>query len=151
MNAAKRKRLEDAGFRVGSVADFLDLSTEESELIEIKVALSSALKKQRSTSNLSQSQLATQIGSSQSRIAKMESGDASVSIDLLIRALVAQGMTRQELADVLAAPRTQSVSVPVRQVSLPSLRSATGHYKFTTCSQQPKLDDNSGGKQFLGA
>ena len=105
MDTAKRERLEKAGFRVGTVAEFLGLTPEESELVEIKVALTSALKTQRGKSDLSQVQLAEKIGSSQSRIAKMEAGDPHVSLDLLVKALVASGMTRQELAEVLA-PRS---------------------------------------------
>ncbi len=71
MDTAKRERLEAKGFRVSTVADFLGLSTEQSELIEIRVALTLALKEQSEGSSLSQSQLAEQIGSSQSRVAKM--------------------------------------------------------------------------------
>ena len=41
------------------------------------------------------------MGSSQSRIAKIESGDPSVSLDLIIRALLTSGATRQELAQVI--------------------------------------------------
>ena len=102
MDAEKRKRLEDAGFRIGTVAEFLDLTPEQNELVEVKVALSSAVRQQRHTSSLSQSQLAERLGSSQSRIAKMERGDAGVSLDLLMRALIVQGMTRGELAEVIA-------------------------------------------------
>ena len=98
MDAAKRRRLEEAGFRVGSVTDFLGLSAEQSELIKIRLALTSALKKQRGKGHLSQSQLAEKIGSSQSRVAKMEAGDPHVSLDLMIRALLAAGMTRGEIA-----------------------------------------------------
>ena len=110
IDAEKRKRLEAAGFRIGSAADFLGLTPEQHELVEVKVALSMAVRQQRCTSSLSQSQLAELIGSSQSRVAKMERGDASVSLDLLIRALIAQGMTRTELADVIAGRRTQTLA-----------------------------------------
>ena len=103
MNAEKRKRLEEAGFRVSTVADFLGLTPEENELVEIKVALSAALRKQRGEGRLSQAMLAEKIGSSQSRVAKMEAGDPHVSLDLMVKALVASGMTRAELAAVLAA------------------------------------------------
>jgi len=103
MDTAKRERLEKAGFRVGTVTEFLGLTPEESELVEIKVALTSALKKQRGKSDLSQTQLAEKIGSSQSRVAKMEAGDPHASLDLLVKALVASGMTREELGSVIAA------------------------------------------------
>ena len=103
MNAEKRKRLEEAGFRASTVADFLGLTPEESELIEIRLALTHAFQRQRAASGLSQSQLAEKIGSSQSHVAKMEAGDPHVSLDLMVKALVASGMTRAELAAVLAA------------------------------------------------
>jgi len=102
MDEAKRKRLAAAGYQSTNVTDFLGLSTEQSELIEIKVALTLALKKQRSRISLSQIDLAERIGSSQSRVAKMESGDPHVSLDLIIRALLALGMTRCELASVIS-------------------------------------------------
>ncbi len=103
MDTAKRKRLEEAGFKVSTVADFLGLTPDQSELVEIKVALTSALKTQRGKSELSQLQLAEKIGSSQSRVAKMEAGDPHASLDLLIKALVAAGMTRDDLAKVIAS------------------------------------------------
>lgn len=103
MDAAKRERLEKAGFQVGTVAEFLGLTPEENELVEIKVALSAALRKRRRESNVSQTDLAERMRSSQSRVAKMEAGDPRVSLDLLVRALVTSGMTRGELADVIAA------------------------------------------------
>ena len=119
MDKMTRKRVEAAGFQVSTVADFLGLTPEENELIETKVALSIALKKLRKHSNLSQKDFADHLQSSQSRVAKMEAGDASVSVDLLIRALFALGMTRHELALVIAPPpKQQGVSnghnVPVR-------------------------------------
>jgi len=102
MDAAERRRLEEKGFRVGTVAEFLGLSEAESELLEIKLSLTDALNERRRDSSVTQSQLAEQIGSSQSRVAKMEAGDPHVSLDLIIRALLALGMTRKDLAQVFS-------------------------------------------------
>lgn len=102
MDTARRERLEEAGFRVSTVADFLGLTPEENEMVEIRVALSAALKKQCQGSGLSQAEIAKRIGSTESRITRMEAGDPHASLDLLIRALVTLGMTRGELADVIA-------------------------------------------------
>ena len=102
MDEAKRKRLEEKGWRVGTVAEFLGLSQAESELIEIKLNLTDALNARRRGRRLTQTELAEQIGSSQSRVAKMEAGDAHVPLDLMIRALLALGMTRRELAEAIA-------------------------------------------------
>ncbi len=41
--------------------------------------------------------------SSQSRIAKIEAGDSSVSLDLLIRSLIAMGANRKDLAHIIAS------------------------------------------------
>ena len=106
MNPAKRERLERAGFKIGSVADFLGLTPEENELVELRLALSAALKSRRQREQVSQSTLARRLKSSQSRVAKMEAGDPSVSIDLLVRALLATGATRKELAQAISEDAT---------------------------------------------
>lgn len=143
MNTAKRKRLEDAGFRVGSAAEFLGLSIEESELIEIKLTLTRTLKKHRRNSRLSQSQLASHLGSSQSRIAKMEAGDPHVSLDLMLRALLALGVTRTELANVIAPQPSQPSVVSIGQVSLSRPEIGKMHYKFKTCASHSTWDADS--------
>lgn len=103
MNTAKRKRLEATGWTVGSTSEFLELTPEESALIELKLNLSARLKERRSKQHLSQTELAKRLKSSQSRVAKMEAGDPSVSLDLLFRALLATGATRRDLARAVAA------------------------------------------------
>ena len=102
MDATKRKRLKEAGWSTGSVAEFLDLSAEESALIEIKLRLTELIKKARTRRRLSQTALAERLGSSQSRVAKIEAGDPSVSLDLLVRASFASGATRKDLARAIA-------------------------------------------------
>lgn len=102
MNRAKRKQLEAAGWRVGSTADFLDLSPEEAAFVELKLRLSESLRRRRQNQSLSQDALARKLKSSQSRVAKMEAGDPSVSIDLLIRALLATGATHKDIAKAVA-------------------------------------------------
>lgn len=97
MDEAKRKRLEAAGWSVGTADDFLGLSKEESELVDMKIALSRKLKKYRRERHVSQRDLAQKIGSSQSRVAKAEAGDPSVSTDLLIRALLSVGATPSDI------------------------------------------------------
>jgi ribosome-binding protein aMBF1 (putative translation factor) len=103
MAATKRKRLQAAGWAVGSTADFLRLSREEQAIVEMRLALSAVLRDRRRVLGLSQVALAKRLGSSQSRVAKMESGDPSVSLDLLVRALLATGVTRRGLGRAIAA------------------------------------------------
>ncbi len=102
MDREKRSRLQAAGWKVGTVADFLDLSPEEALLLDIRARLASALAARRTARHLTQAELARRIHSSQSRVAKMEAADGSVSLDLLIRSLLALGTTRKELAAAIA-------------------------------------------------
>src|SRR5688572_9605678 len=104
MRANKRTKLEARGWKVGSVDEFLELTQEESAYIEMKLALSNSLKKQRLKKKMSQVELAKAVKSSQSRIAKMEAGDPSVSIDLLMKSLLALGASRKQLAKTIATP-----------------------------------------------
>ena len=102
MDKRKKKLLESKGYKVGTVDLFLGLSTEESEYIELKLALSEALAKRRKSSKLTQSQLAKMLKSSQSRVAKMEKGDPSVSVDLLVKSLLAMGADKESIAKAIA-------------------------------------------------
>ena len=97
MNQSKQKRLESKGWKVGSVQDFLKLSSEETAYIELKLGLARNLQKRRQALKITQTDLARRLRSSQSRIAKMEAGDPSVSLDLLIRSLLALGVSKQSL------------------------------------------------------
>lgn len=101
MKASKRKKLENAGWKVGSIEDFLGLSAEEAEFIEMKLALSRFLKQSRLKKKLSQVAFAKRIDSSQSRVAKMEAGDPSVSIDLLMKSILALGASKKDVAKAL--------------------------------------------------
>ena len=100
---SKKKRLEKAGWTYGDAADFLNLSPEEAAFVEIKITLSRGLKALRTRQKLTQVSLASRLGSSQSRIAKAEAGDASVSLDLLIRSLLTLGASNHDLADLISS------------------------------------------------
>ena len=101
MDTKKRKRLEAGGWLVGDAAEFLKLTPQEAALVEMRLALSKSLRERRLDAGLTQMRLAKQLGSSQSRVAKLEAGDASVSLELLIRALLAVGASRREVAHAL--------------------------------------------------
>jgi ribosome-binding protein aMBF1 (putative translation factor) len=102
IKTSKKRKLEAAGWRVGSTAEFLDLTKEEASLIEMKIGLAESIRKRRQARKLTQTQLAKRIGSSQSRVAKMEIADPSVSMDLLVRALLELGATRAQVAKAIA-------------------------------------------------
>jgi len=103
MKKNKREKLEAAGWTIGSADEFLDLTPEESAFIEMKLALAESLRRRRIRRKLTQAQLAELIESSQSRVAKMESADPSVSMDLMIRSLLTIGVSRKEVARIISA------------------------------------------------
>lgn len=98
MNRNQKKRLERAGWAVGDAADFLQLDAEEARFIEMKLALASGVRELRMKQGLTQTALASRLKSSQSRVAKMEAGDRSVSLDLLVRSLLNIGASPSEIA-----------------------------------------------------
>ena len=109
MDKRKRNMLEAAGWKSGTVAEFLELSPEQSAIVELKLQLSNALRDRRKKAGLSQKKLAENINSSQSRVAKMEADDPSVSIDLLIRGLMATGVGLEGLAKIVYPKKRQPV------------------------------------------
>jgi len=102
MKAARKKSLEAKGWKIGNSTEFLGLSSEEAAYVELKLALSKNLQATRKGKNLTQEGLARLLKSSQSRIAKMEAGDPTVSLDLLVRSLLALGASRKTLSRILA-------------------------------------------------
>lgn len=109
MQVSKRAKLEAAGWKVGSADEFLGLTPEESAYIEMKLALSHSLRQRRLNNKLSQFELAKMVHSSQSRIAKMEAGDPSVSIDLIMKSLLALGASPKDVARAISTSAPQAV------------------------------------------
>ena len=103
MKTAKKQRLEAAGFKVGSADEFLALSPEESTLVSLRLSLAEQVRSRRLRLHCSQTELARRIGSSQSRIAKLEAAESDVSLDLLFRALFATGAKMSDVGKVVAA------------------------------------------------
>ena len=97
LSKAKQAKLEKKGWKFGSADEFLGLSAQELAYIELRLALSDTLKSKRVSKKLTQAELARIMNSSQSRVAKMEAGDPTVSIDLLIKSLLALGVSKKEL------------------------------------------------------
>lgn len=103
MKAKTKKALERAGWKVGTVAEFLNLSREEEALIELKLGLVDGIRALRAKQGMTQTELAQRLGSSQSRVAKIETGDRTVSLDLLMRTLLTLGATKKQIAKLIAA------------------------------------------------
>ena len=104
MKRQKKAQLEAAGWKVGSASEFLGLTDAEAAVVELKLELAKAVREQRVRRKMTQAQAGRGLGSSQSRVAKMEAGDPSVSIDLLVRSLFKLGGSRQDLVRHLAPP-----------------------------------------------
>ena len=103
MKQSKKDKLKKAGWKTGSASEFLGLSPEERAFVELKLALANHLKEQRQRQNFTQVQLAHFLHSSQSRVAKMEAGDPTVSIDLLLRSLLLLGASPKQLAKIIGS------------------------------------------------
>jgi Helix-turn-helix len=101
VDSKKQQRLEAKGWKIGDAGDFLNLSLEESAIVEMRLALSRSLKERRKAL-MTQAELATKMSSSQPRVAMAENGDSSVSIELLIRAMLATGASPQEIGQIIA-------------------------------------------------
>ena len=110
MKKSRKRRLETSGWTVGSAKEFLGLSEEEAAFVELKLVLADHLKRRRGRRGLTQMGLAKMLESSQSRVEKMESGDRSVTLDLLVRSLLAVGATRREIARLIASPKRRTAA-----------------------------------------
>jgi transcriptional regulator with XRE-family HTH domain len=107
MNTLKKVRLQRAGWAVGDAAKFVNLSPQEAQFVELKLALAAGVRQLRERRGMTQTALAEQLGSSQSRIAKMEAGDRSVTVDLMMRSLLAIGATPGEIAKLIKRSETR--------------------------------------------
>ena len=105
MRDEKRKRLLEKGWKVGTTREFLDLSPDEEAYVELRLRLAEGLKQRRLRRKPTQTEFAKVVRSSQSRVAKMETGDPTVSLDLLIRSLLALGASRKDLAKLISDSR----------------------------------------------
>ena len=102
MDRKKLRNLQAKGWVAGDAKDFLGLTEEEARYIDLKLALRDSLKAERVKRGVTQVELAKALGSSQSRVAKMEAGDPSVSVDLLLKALLCLGVTNKQLSKIIA-------------------------------------------------
>ena len=102
MNRKKKARLEAAGWKVATAAEFLGLTPEEEALVETRLALTRRVRQVREEQGLTQAQVAKLVGSSQSRIAKMEATDRTVSLDMMIRTLFRLGQTPKQVGRAMA-------------------------------------------------
>jgi hypothetical protein len=114
MEPSKRKRLEEAGYQIGDAEDFLALTVQERQLVELRVALGKAVRLRRRRRNLSQAALARLLGSTQARVAKIEAAASDVSLDLMFRGLFAAGGSPRDL-EPFQTPETPKRTSPTRR------------------------------------
>ena len=108
MDTAKREALEAAGWKIGDVAEFLGLSEEEQQIIEFRLMVGRGVRRLREGHDLTQQQLAERIGSSQSRVAKIEAASSEVSLDLMLRGFFSAGGRLTDLIPPRAAPEPEA-------------------------------------------
>ena len=106
MNSLKKARLQQKGWTVGDAAEFLKLNLQEAQFVELKLALAAGVRQLREQHGMTQAALAEQLGSSQSRVARMEAADRSVTVDLMMRSLLAIGATPREIATMIRRAAT---------------------------------------------
>ena len=132
MDKKKVTKLVEKGWKIGDTTDFLGLTKEEEAFIELKLLLAEYLQEKRTERHLTQHQVASLIKSSQSRVAKMEKSDPTVSLDLLVRSLFALGTSKHEIAHVLDV-KNQKPPVRIKKVTGPQKRAImTSHTKIKT-------------------
>lgn len=114
METTKRKALEAAGWKFGDAADFLEMSAEERQLLDARVQLALAIRKQRMANKLSQKQLGAKLKTTQPRVAKIERAASDVSLDQLVRAFTAAG---GKFAVKTAKPKATKGKTPANKKS----------------------------------
>ena len=83
------------------VEELLDLSAQDLVIVEFRAALALALQQARKRQKLTQENAAKVIGTSQAQVARMEAGQSSITIDRLIKALIALGVPRPTILKAL--------------------------------------------------
>ena len=114
MKSTKQRKIEDAGWTIGSASTFLKLSEADDTIVAMKLALASELRGLRLEQKLTQQELAKRLGSSQSRVAKMEVADKSVSIELFVKSLITLGASQGKIGKVIGKRKTQRKSATIR-------------------------------------
>ena len=101
MEKRRRDRLRKDGWENSAVSEVLSVSPDEEALVEARIALTRRIRQVREARGLTQIQVAKLIGSSQSRVAKMEAADRSVSIDMMMRTLFRLGQSPKQVGRAL--------------------------------------------------
>jgi hypothetical protein len=104
MNRVRRKALDAASWTFGDAEDFLELTPEERQLVQLRLAVSNAFRKRRLILRLTQAETARRLRTSQARVAKIEAAAQDVTLDLMFRGLICLGGS---IKDVRASSTTR--------------------------------------------
>lgn len=102
MDARTKKALERAGWTHGSYADFLQLTPEEKMIVDMRIAATLELERQRRATRLSQAEVARRMGTRQPNVSALFRNPGGATLDTLCRALAAYGLGRREIAACLS-------------------------------------------------
>jgi ribosome-binding protein aMBF1 (putative translation factor) len=89
------------GWTEGTVQELLDLTDAEAAIVEMRLNLAERVRARRRAKGLTQADLAEKIHSTQPRVAKLEQAEGS--LEMLLRALFALGISRKEVAKIFAS------------------------------------------------
>ena len=145
MNEQERDALEAAGFRIGDAEDFLELNDEERRLVELRVAISRAVRARREQQGLTQQQVARRLKTSQPRVAMMEAGAADVSLDSMFRGLFVLGGGLEDLHSprpVSRARRPAPAKTVVRSQATAAFR-RSGEKMSLPAASKPKTGERT--------
>jgi predicted XRE-type DNA-binding protein len=96
---------------LADAAEFLEMSDEERQLLDTRVELALAVRRQREALHLSQKQLGAMLKTNQPRVARIERAAPDVSMDQLVRAFTAAGGKIAVKTAKAKAKKGQSASI----------------------------------------
>ena len=101
MKEVKKRILEVNGYKVTDSDAWLGLSKEESQLVDIRVALAQELERVRKAKGITQAELARRVGTKQSGVARMLNNPDTSTMDNLVKGLMALGEPISKIAACL--------------------------------------------------
>ena len=101
MKATKKKALESAGYNMTNAAEWLGLSPQEDAIVNMRVNFAMEIERICKEQGITQKALAEKIGTRQSGVARMLNNPSKVTLDHLIRTLLALGTPSKRIASLI--------------------------------------------------
>ena len=89
------------GWSEATVAEFLELTSAEETIVEMRVRISRAAREKRAELGISQRELAKRMGTQQPHVSDIENGIAT--LETMIRAYLALGGTAKKVGGMIGA------------------------------------------------